>query len=154
MKTIYVDTSVFGGKFDAEFELWTDLFFKKVLGSELKLIFSDVAEEELQNAPQTVKDFVKSLPEKNLIRTELTEEAILLAEKYLDGKVVGKTSRTDCYHIAIATILKADILVSWNFKHIVNIQRINGYHAVNLLNGYQTIEIRTPREIFNYEDYD
>ncbi len=85
-------------------------------------------------------------------RTELTEEAILLAESYLAENVVGKSSRTDCYHIAIATVLKADILVSWNFKHIVNIQRIRGYNAVNLLRGYQTIEIRTPREIFDYEN--
>ena len=153
MKTIYVDTSVFGGKFDSEFELWTDLFFKMVINSDLKLIYSDVAEEELKNAPLPVKDFVKSIPAKNIQRTELTEEAVILAEKYLKEKVVGKLSRADCYHIAIATTLKADILVSWNFKHIVNIQRIHGYNAVNLLNGYQTIEIRTPREIFDYEDH-
>ena len=152
MKTIYVGTSVFGGKFDAEFELWTDLFFKKVFDSNLLLICSDVAEEELVNAPQKVKDFVSSIPEKNVQQTEISEEAILLAEKYLEEKVVGKSSRTDCYHIAIATVLKADILASWNFKHIVNIQRIHGYNAVNLMNGYQTIEIRNPREVFDYEN--
>lgn len=151
MKTIYVDTSVFGGKFDSEFELWTELFFKKIFDSDLKLIYSDVAEEELTNSPQRVKDFVKSIPKKNILQTELSEEAVLLAEKYLEAKVVGKSSRADCYHIAIATTLKADILVSWNFKHIVNIQRIHGYNAVNLMNGYQTIEIRNPREIFDYE---
>lgn len=152
MKTIYVDTSVFGGKFDSEFELWTDLFFKKVFQSEIKLIFSDVAEDELNNAPDKVKRFVRNIPEKNLIRTELTEEAVLLAEKYLSEKVVGQTSRADCYHIAIATILKADLLVSWNFKHIVNIMRIRGYNAVNLVNDYQTLEIRNPREVFDYEN--
>lgn len=152
MKTIYVDTSVFGGKFDPEFELWTDLFFQKVLYSDLKLIYSDIAEVELADAPQKVKDFVQSIPEKNILRTKLTEEAILLAENYLEEKIVSKSSRADCYHIAIATILKADILVSWNFKHIVNIQRIHGYNAVNLMSGYQTIEIRNPREIFDYED--
>jgi hypothetical protein len=112
------------------------------------------AEEELTNAPQSVKDFVKSIPKKNILRTELTEEAVLLAEKYLEERVVGKSSRADCYHIAMATILKADILASWNFKHIVNIQKIHGYNAVNLRNGYQTIEIRNPREIFDYEDND
>ena len=154
MKTIYVDTSVFGGKFDPEFELWTELFFQKILESEIKLIYSDIAEDELINAPQNVKDFVKSIPNKNLQRAELTEEAILLAEHYLTEKVVGESSRADCYHIALATILKADILVSWNFKHIVNIQRINGYNAVNLKNGYLTLEIRNPREIFDYEDND
>jgi len=154
MKTIYVDTSVFGGKFDSEFELWTNLFFEKVFDSDLKLIYSDVAREEMTNAPQKVKDFVQSIPDKNILRTDITEEAILLAEKYLEEKVVGKSSRADCYHIAIATVLKADILISWNFKHIVNIQKIRGYNAVNLMNGYQTIEIRNPREIFDYESKD
>ena len=154
MKTIYVDTSVFGGKFDSEFKLWSELFFEKVFLSNIKLIYSEVAEEELINAPQKIKNFVESIPEKNILRTKLTKEAILLAECYLDEKVVGKSSRADCYHIAIATTLKADLLVSWNFKHIVNIQRINGYNSVNLKNGYKTIEIRTPREVFEYENND
>lgn len=154
MKTIYIDTSVFGGKFDLEFALWTELFFKKVFKSDLKLIYSDVAEEELSGSPQRVKDFVETIPKKNILKTELSEEAILLAERYLEEKVVGKSSRADCYHIAMATILKADVLVSCNFKHIVNIQRIHGYNAVNLKNGYQILEIRNPREIFDYEDND
>lgn len=154
MKTIYVDTSVFGGKFDSEFELWTDLFFKKVFDSDIKLLISDVAEDELRNAPLKVKNFVDSIPIKNIERVYLNVESIQLAEKYLEEKVVGKTSRADCYHIAIATILKADILVSWNFKHIVNIQRIHGYNAINLFNGYQVLEIRNPREIFYYENAD
>ncbi len=154
MKTIYIDTSVFGGKFDDEFEFWTDLFFKKVINSKLMLIFSDVAEDELIKAPRKVKEFVESIPESNILRVELTEEAVILAERYLAEKVVGTSSRADCYHIALATILKVDILVSWNFKHIVNIQKINGYNAVNLMTGYKTIEIRTPREIFNYENDD
>jgi len=55
-------------------------------------------------------------------------------------------------YIAIATILKADLLVSWNFKHIVNIKRIHGYDAVNLINDYQILEIRNPREVFDYEN--
>ncbi len=152
MKNIYVDTSVFGGKFDGEFELWTSLFFKRVFESNIKLIYSDVASNELSGAPHFVKDFVKSIPEKNIQHVELTEEAILLAEKYLSEKIVGESSRADCYHIALATVLKADILVSWNFKHIVNVERIHGYNAINMLSGYQTIEIRNPREIFDYED--
>jgi len=154
MKTIYVDTSVFGGVFDPEFELWSELFFKHLINSDLTLIVSNVAEDELNNAPMKVKQFVNSIPEKNILRVELTEESVLLAERYLAEGVVGKSSRADCYHIAIATILKADILVSWNFKHIVNIQKINGYNAVNLMNGYKTIEIRNPREIFDYENDD
>src|ERR1039457_22301 len=109
MKNIYVDTSVFGGKFDSEFELWTSLFFKRVFESNIKLIFSNVASDELSGALHFVKDFVKSIPEKNLQRVELTEEAILLAEKYISEKIVGNSSRVDCYHIALAPVLKADL---------------------------------------------
>lgn len=134
--------------------LTLSLSYGLIFKSDLQLLYSDVAEEELINAPQSVRDFVKSIPEKNLWQIQLSEEAILLAEKYLEVKVVSKSNRADCYHIAMATIFKADLLVSWNFKHIVNIQRIHGYHAVNLMNGYQTIEIRNPREVFNYENDD
>jgi len=67
-------------------------------------------------------------------------------------KVVGQTSFDDCLHIATATINKIDILVSWNFKHIVNIQRIRGYNSINIRNGYQTLEIRSPKDIINYEN--
>ena len=80
MKTIYVDTSVFGGKYDSEFELWTDLFFKKIFESDIKLLFSDVAEEELRNAPLKVKDFVNSIPKNNIERVYLNVESIQLAE--------------------------------------------------------------------------
>jgi len=69
----------------------------------------------------------------------LSEEAILLGEQYIKEEVVGKASRADCFHIAIATLQKADLLVSWNFKNIVNIERIHGYNAVNLKNGFQTL---------------
>ncbi len=75
-----------------------------------------------------------------------------MAERYIEEKVVGNTSRADCQHIALATIYKADVLVSWNFKHIVNLERIRGYNSINFREGYQMIEIRTPREIFNYEN--
>jgi hypothetical protein len=54
-------------------------------------------------------------------------------------------------HIALATIHNADVLVSWNFKHIVNVNRIRGYNTVNLNNGFKALDIRTPTEILNYE---
>ena len=75
----------------------------------------------------------------------------LLANCYISEKVVGQTSFDDCHHIAIATILKVDILVSWNFKHIVNVFRIRGYNSVNLKLGYSQIEIRSPKDIIEYE---
>lgn len=71
---------------------------------------------------------------------------------YIDEKIVGKSSLLDCQHIATATLNHADVLVSWNFKHIVNLMRIKGYNSINLREGYQTLEIRTPKEIFKDEN--
>ncbi|MCW5912128.1 MAG: hypothetical protein KIT62_13730 [Cyclobacteriaceae bacterium] len=84
----------------------------------------------------------------------ITDEALALAKRYIDENVVGKTSFDDCIHIALATIHKADILVSWNFKHIVNVYRIRGYNSINLRSGYQTLEIRSPKDIIGYESED
>jgi hypothetical protein len=83
---------------------------------------------------------------------KVTNEAINLARAYIEENVVGKTSYDDCVHIALATIHKVDILVSWNFKHIVNIYRIRGYNSVNIRSGYTALEIRSPKDIINYED--
>lgn len=97
-------------------------------------------------------DFYESIPRELIEHVELTNEVENLALKYIEEKVVGKTSFADCQHIALATINKADVLVSWNFKHIVNLERIRGYNSINFREGYQMTEIRTPKEIFkNYE---
>ena len=83
---------------------------------------------------------------------ETTDEAVELALQYIAERVVGQTSFADCLHIALATISRADYLISWNFKHIVNIQRIRGYNSVNIKNGYKELEIRSPRDFMIYED--
>jgi hypothetical protein len=61
--------------------------------------------------------------------------------------VVGEQSRADAEHIAIASVRRVDILVSWNFKHIVSLSRIRAFNAVNLKLGYPALEIRSPREV-------
>lgn len=101
----------------------------------------------MQGAPENVVTFFKSIPKKQIDYVDQTEDSIQLGEEYLKEGVVRKTSRTDCRHIALATLVNADILVSWNFKHIVNITRIRGYNSVNVKNGHRILEIRTPREI-------
>ncbi|MFA5330146.1 MAG: hypothetical protein WC384_20295 [Prolixibacteraceae bacterium] len=105
---------------------------------------------ELENAPQTVKDYFKNLPKEVLEKVEVTEEGYNLAEKYLAEKVVGRTSFDDCLHIATATLNKVDYLISWNFKHIVNIFRIRGYNSINIREGYQQLDIRSPKDIIDY----
>ncbi len=152
MDLLYLDTSVFGGQFDPEFELWTRLLFDRIKKGQYRLLYSRLTDDELNRAPEQVKELVLEIPAKYVEVVELTKDAIELADSYINEKVVGKASRADCLHIALATLNNADILVSWNFKHIVNINRIRGYNSVNYRHGHQILEIRTPREILEYED--
>jgi predicted nucleic acid-binding protein len=149
---LYFDTSVFGGVYDEEFEEISTLLFEKVMLGQIICVYSDLSETELKNAPQRVKDFFTNLPKEHLQFVEVTEEAYELAQKYLDEKVVGPTSADDCRHIATATLNKVDFLVSWNFKHIVNVFRIRGYNSINLRFGYSQLDIRSPKEIVYNED--
>jgi hypothetical protein len=128
VQRIYVDTSVFGGCYEAEFETHSKLLFQKIMEGNIILLYSQMTEIELSKAPATIKQLVKQIPEKNIEFLSITDEATDLAKQYIDERVVGKTSNSDCLHIAIATINNADILASWNFKHIVNINRIRGYN--------------------------
>jgi len=125
---------------------------RQIIGDEYKVIYSKLVDIELEPAPEKVRDLAKSLPTTQLEWIEISDEAFELADRYLYDNVVGKTSRSDCVHMALATLNNADILVSWNFKHIVNIHRIRGYNSVNYKFGHKILEIRTPREILEYED--
>lgn len=149
---IYIDTSVFGGHFDEEFAEHTIPLFNRIKEGEFLILFSTVTQEELENAPDKVKELVKNLSVDLTEYLEITNEAIDLAAEYITENVVGKTSYADCLHIALATIYRADFLVSWNFKHIVNIERIRGYNSINIKNGYKQLEIRSPREFEKYEN--
>jgi predicted nucleic acid-binding protein len=144
---IYIDTSVVGGYFDEEFAEATIKLFERLNNNEIIFVVSDLLDLELINAPQQVRDHLLKYSADKFQRIELTEEAIKLADTYISERVVGKTSVEDCRHIALATIHKVDVLVSWNFKHIVNLDRIKGYNSVNLRLGYTMIEIRSPKDL-------
>ena len=147
MERIYLDTSIFGGYFEPEFELWTKVLFDRIAKRDFKVLISRLTDIELENAPKQVKDLANTLQKENIEWIDITNESILLANKYLEEKVVGQTSQSDCIHIAIATLNYADVLVSWNFKHIVNHLRIRGYNSVNFKYGHKILDIRSPREI-------
>jgi predicted nucleic acid-binding protein len=148
-KRVYVDTSVVGGLFDNEFNWQTEPFWNAVKNGEIIVIVSNILEQELAGAPINVQGFLQQLPQTQIERITSTLEAVELASRYIQDKVVGRTSFNDCLHIAIATTARADILVSWNFKHIVNVNRIKGYNSVNMKLGYPLIDIRTPYEVIN-----
>lgn len=149
---IYIDTSVVGGYFDEEFSDATRGLFKRFENKEIIFVVSDLLDLELIAAPQNVRDLLHQYSSDRFERIQLTEEAIKLADTYISEKVVGKTSLEDCRHIALATIHRVDVLASWNFKHIVNLDRIKGYNSVNYRLGYPMIEIRSPKDLINYED--
>lgn len=152
IQRIYIDTSVVGGYFDEEFKEATSMLFQRLENREVRFVVSDLLDLELINAPTHVKELLFKYPPDFFERVELTDEAVKLADTYIEGKVVGRTSVEDCRHIAMATIYKVDVLASWNFKHIVNLDRINGYNSVNLRLGYTMIEIRSPKDLVNYGD--
>ena len=145
---IYLDTSVIGGVFAKVFSTDTRPMFDHVINKKATIIVSTLLEAELLRAPFHVRDFLKLLPKSQIEKVELTGEAMKLADSYILEKVVGKTSLIDCQHIAIATTCRADVLASWNFKHIVNLEKIRGYNSINLKHGYPLLEIRSPKEIF------
>src|SRR5680860_291332 len=117
---IYIDTSVFGGYFDEEFAKHTIPLFERINKNEFILLFSSVTQDELENAPEKVKELVKGIKADGTDYLDITDEAVELANQYIAEKVVGQTSYADCLHIALATIH----LNKLEFKHIVNVQRI------------------------------
>ena len=149
---IYIDTSIVGGFFDTEFEKETKLLFQRLEDKDVIFLISQVLIDELADAPQRVKTLLNNYSNDYFEKVPFTDEAQELAEKYITENVVGKTSLDDCKHIAVATINKVDVLASWNFKHIVNLERIKGYNGVNLKMGYSTIEIRNPKDLVYGKD--
>ena len=126
------------------------MLFQRLENKEVIFVVSELLTSELENAPERVRTLLDNYANDYLEKVPLTVEARELASKYIAKNVVGRTSLDDCRHIALATIHKVDVLASWNFKHIVNLARIRGYNAVNLKNGYATIEIRNPKELIDY----
>jgi hypothetical protein len=137
IKRVCIDKSLFGGNFDEEFSTNTIPFFDRVRNEEITIIFSDILEAKLLGAPDFVRQLLDSFSNEFIERVRLSKDASELADKYIEAKVVGKTSKADCQHIAIATFCHGDVLVSWNFKHIVNFDRIRGYNGINFQNVHQ-----------------
>ena len=148
---VYTDTSVLGGCEDEEFAEHSVRLMESFVRGERVLVLSSLTVQELAAAPAGVRRRLASVPEAHIETLELDAEAKDLAEAYISAGVLTAKMFADAQHIAIATAARVDVLVSWNFKHIVNLQRIHGYNSVNLRQGYPMIEIRTPREVLSDE---
>lgn len=144
---VYTDTSVIGGCFDDEFKEWSNALFQEFVSGIKQIVLSDLTLRELDFAREEVRDKVKEIPDRHRIGIGITDEAIHLAETYISEGALTNKSYNDALHIALATLNNPDVLASWNFKHIVNLDRIRLYNSINLRVGYRMIEIRIPREI-------
>lgn len=81
----------------------------------------------------------------------LSIEAIELADRYAAHGILPPKFRNDMLHIAIATVSNADVVASWNFRHIVRFDKIQLFNAVNIESGYKPIAIHSPREIASHD---
>jgi hypothetical protein len=148
---VYVDTSVFGGVHDDEFRAPSERFFAAVRAGAFVVLVSEALVVEIASAPVVVQATFEA-HRAHMEALETTAEAAALAEAYLAARVVPAASRVDALHVALASVARADAFVSWNFKHLVQLRRIRGFHAVNVLRGYPLIEIRSPLEVIDDEE--
>ena len=144
---IYVDTSVIGGCHDDEFRERSMQLFEMFRQGEATMLLSGITLDELADAPLPVRQATSTVPPDHTELLAASREAEELVDAYISAGAMGGTSRTDALHIALATLAKADVLVSWNFRHMVNWRRIRACNEVNRQNGYPAIDIRTPEEI-------
>ncbi len=147
----YIDTSVLGGVFDEEFRTYSSMLIEEfILGNKIVAV-SEVTLQELERAPKKVQNIYKEISTKKIKIFRLDHASKTLANKYISEQAISPNFLLDAQHIAIASVNKVDVLVSWNFKHIVNLRRIKLYNSINLKNGYPLLEIRSPREVVENE---
>lgn len=146
---VYIDTSVFGGYFDDEFSVVSRQFFDAVFGGQVISLISETLVAELIRAPEHVQDLLGRTIQARSERLVLTSEAIILRDAYLKGEVVTQKYADDALHVAQATLARADVIVSWNFRHLVNPSRIRAFNGINLAQGYGLIVVMTPAELVN-----
>lgn len=148
---IYVDTSVIGGCEDPQWREDSRRLMERFGRGELVLVVSDITLAELADAPANVRGHLSKVATAHIETVQLTAESQELGDAYIAEGVIATKLRADAQHIGIATVARVDVLVSWNFKHIVNLRRIHGFNSVNLRRGYPLLEIRSPREVLQDE---
>jgi len=150
LQRVYLDTSVLGGCFDPEFAEWSNGLIRDFRNGRFKPLLSQVTATELRDAPENVQFLYAELLTVGAEIVEATESALELADAYQEHRILTPKFYDDGLHIAVATVAEADVLVSWNFKHIVRLDKIRLFNAVNLEYGYKPLQIFSPREVTTY----
>lgn len=149
---VYLDTSVVGGCFDPEFAVWSNALVADFETQRFQPAVSELVAAEVEVAPANVRKKFDELLDLGAELLKIDQEVLSLAGEYSQHEILPPKFRNDLLHIAIATVANVDVLVSWNFKHIVRLEKIRLYSAVNLEAGYKPLEIYSPREVSSYDD--
>ncbi len=144
---ILVDTSVIGGCMDPEFAADSRRVLHLADSGHLILLLSEVTLRELAHAPVAIRNILPSLDASHLETVSLSDEALALRDAYLSAGVLSSRWRDDAMQVATAAVARADAIVSWNFRHIVRLDRIRAFNQVNLAEGYGILTILSPKEV-------
>ena len=151
IRKLYLDTSVIGGYFDDEFKEETQKLWKLMEQGRYKFHTSATTEKELIRAPERIKSlFRKTFDDEDVFIP--SNEAFDLAEEYIKAGILSRKYTDDAVHVAVASLERLMILVSWNFKHMVNLRNKESFNAINLLNGYGNIRIVSPKELIYFDE--
>lgn len=150
IQRIYIDTSAIGGCFDPEFAEWSNGLLQDFQNGIFRPLLSEVIAAEIADAPEDVQAVYAELISLNAEVLAVGEGALELADQYQERRILTPNFYDDGLHIAIATVAEADLLVSWNFKHIVRFDKIRSFNAVNIEFGYKPLQIFSPREVTTY----
>lgn len=149
--TCYLDTTIFNFVFaegDAERKDITKKFFNDLPSIAEGIYISDEVIREISRAPEPRKSQLEDLVRKtNPLLLDIDLETEELAERYIKEGIIPEKYRSDALHIAVSVINRIDVIVSWNFEHIVKLKTRIMVSGVNKLFGYHEIEICSPEEV-------
>ena len=155
MYKAYIDTSTLGAIFDIE-----DTVRVTVTNQLLKLLktrskftsyISNIVIEEVDKAPLDIRKEIQNvIKDISFIILDETEECIGLVNEYLKKNIIPKKYRDDARHIAVSVINDMDFIITWNCRHMANIENKRMINGVNMILGYRQIDIVTPMEVVGY----
>lgn len=148
---IYFDTSVFNFAIAEDVPVEREITLKlldEVKNGKYEVFISEVVLREISRAPQQkaveLRDCIKKINPEQLI---LDDNVLALAKEYIEKGVIPSKYEDDALHIAFASVNNLDVIVSWNFTHIVKLKTKREVTGINTLMGYKTIEICSPEEV-------
>ena len=152
---VYLDTSVISylSQEDAPEKMAdTRQLWEMFKDGKYDVYLSTVTLEEVADCPEPKRsELRKFLEQIKYTVLDITDEMETVANKIIDMGILTKKSYDDCQHIAAAVVTECNCIISWNFKHIVNIKTIHGVRAITNLTGYKAIDILSPTVLLESE---